>query len=55
MPATIVSAILIVALIGSHNPEFSIASIVYVPLALAVIGVLIAAWTIRNVERADVG
>lgn len=55
VPATIVSAILIVALIGSHNPEFSIASIVYVPLALAVIGVLIAAWTIRNVERADVG
>lgn len=55
VPATIVSAIVIVALISSHNPEFSIASIVYVPLALAVVGVLIAAWTIRNVETADVG
>ncbi|GAA0136788.1 ABC transporter permease [Paenibacillus sp. YSY-4.3] len=55
VPATIVSAIFIVALIGSHNPGFSIASIVYVPLALAVVGVAIAGWTIRNVERTDVG
>ncbi|MFD3260594.1 ABC transporter permease [Paenibacillus lentus] len=54
VPATILSSILIVALISSHNPAFSIASIVYVPLALAVVGVLIAGWTIRNVEKADV-
>lgn len=54
IPATIVSSLLIVAVISSHNPAFSIASIVYVPLALAVVGVAIASWAIRNIEKADV-
>ncbi|AZK46444.1 ABC transporter permease [Paenibacillus lentus] len=54
IPATIVSSILIVALISSHNPAFSIASIIYVPLALSVVGVAIASWAIRNVETTDV-
>ncbi|WP_234405037.1 ABC transporter permease [Paenibacillus bouchesdurhonensis] len=54
IPATIVSSILIVALISSHNPAFSIASIVYVPLALAIVGAAIASWAIRNIEKADV-
>ena len=51
--ATILSSILIVALISSHNPEFSVASIVYIPLALALIGILIVFWAIRDIEHKE--
>ncbi|MBM7713504.1 ABC transporter permease [Siminovitchia sp. FSL H7-0308] len=53
VPATIISSILIVSLISSHNPVFSTASIVYIPLFLAVIGIVIAFWSIRNIEKVD--
>ncbi|WP_339162503.1 ABC transporter permease [Siminovitchia sp. FSL W7-1587] len=53
VPTTIISSILIVSLISSHNPVFSTASIVYIPLFLAVIGIVIAFWSIRNIEKVD--
>lgn len=52
--AAIVSSVVIVMLISAHNPVFSVASIVYFPLALAAVGVLFAAWSIRNIENVDV-
>lgn len=52
--ATIISSILIVSLISSHHPVFSVASIVYIPLFLAFIGILIAVWTIRDIEKKDI-
>ncbi|MGF7014512.1 ABC-type transport system involved in multi-copper enzyme maturation permease subunit [Ornithinibacillus bavariensis] len=54
VPATIISSIVIVALISSHNPVFSIASIVYIPLTLAIIGILIAFLSIRRIEKIDI-
>ncbi|QKG84279.1 ABC transporter permease subunit [Kroppenstedtia pulmonis] len=54
VPATILSSILIIALTSAHNPLFSLASIIYIPVSLAVIGVIIAFWSIRNIEKADV-
>ena len=53
IPATIISSIFIVSLISSHNPVFSTASIVYIPLSLAMIGIFIAFWSIRNIEKVD--
>ncbi|WP_019638216.1 ABC transporter permease [Paenibacillus fonticola] len=53
MPATILSSLLIVAFTSAHNPSFSLASIVYIPLALAIVGVMIASWAIRNVDKVD--
>ncbi|MBA4538140.1 ABC transporter permease [Bacillus aquiflavi] len=52
--ATITSSIIVVALISSHNPAFSVASIVYVPLSLSVIGFMIVYRTIKNIEKADI-
>ncbi len=52
--ATIVSSILMIAIISSNTNGFSLGSIIFVPLALAVIGGLIAYFTIRNIDRVDV-
>lgn len=54
VPATIISSIVIVLLISSHNPVFSIASIVYIPLLLAIIGIIIAFLSIRRIEEIDI-
>ncbi|MBU5267562.1 ABC transporter permease [Virgibacillus proomii] len=54
VPATIISSIVIVFLISSHNPVFSVASIVYIPLLLAVIGILIAFLSIRRIDKIDI-
>ncbi|TDQ34625.1 ABC transporter permease [Aureibacillus halotolerans] len=54
VPVTIVSSLVIVSLISSHNPTFSLASIVYIPIAFAVIGIAISLLSIRNVNRMDV-
>ncbi|USG65630.1 ABC transporter permease [Brevibacillus ruminantium] len=54
VPATIVSAVLIVTLTTQNSPGFSLASIVYIPLALAVVGIFISYWSIRQVEEADI-
>lgn len=54
VPATIVSSLLIIVITGQHNPAFSLANIIYIPATLAVFGILIAYWTVRNVNKVDV-
>lgn len=54
VPATIVSSILIVSIVCSNNGGFSLASIIAIPISLAVIGVLIAYSSIKNIEHVDV-
>jgi len=54
VPATILSSLLIVMLTSSSNPVFSLATIIYIPLALAVIGVAVAWSTVRHIENRDV-
>lgn len=53
VPTTIVSSILIVALLNSSNNGETLGSNVSVSIAFGVIGVLVALLAIRNVERAD--
>ncbi|NGP60380.1 ABC transporter permease [Paenibacillus thiaminolyticus] len=52
--ATIVSSLLMIAIVSSNTNGFSLGSIIFIPLALAVIGGLIAYFTIRNIEHVDV-
>lgn len=54
VPATIISSIIIVLLTSSHNPSISVASIIYIPLFLAGIGLIIAYGTIRKLDHEDV-
>jgi len=51
---TIVSSILIVAAVNSSNGGESLGANIAVPIALGLIGFLVAFWSIRNVEHADV-
>ncbi|GIN87112.1 ABC transporter permease [Heyndrickxia sporothermodurans] len=54
VPATIISSLLIVMVTcQSAGPNFSLANIIYIPLALAVIALGIVAFAIRNIERID--
>lgn len=52
--ATIISSIIVVTLVSSHNPMFSLATIIYIPLSLAILGVLMAFWSIRRIEEEDI-
>jgi ABC-type transport system involved in multi-copper enzyme maturation permease subunit len=54
VPATIVSSLLIVGVINSNNNDFSLSSIIAIPLTLGVIGVCVAYFTFRNIERTDI-
>lgn len=53
--ATIVASVLVATLLSSNNNGFSLSSIIAIPLSFAVIGVVIAYWSIRNIEHTDVG
>jgi len=53
VPGTIVTAVLIVAVVSSSTDGFSLYSIIAIPLTLAAIGILIAYISIRNVDKAD--
>ncbi|MDP4095819.1 ABC transporter permease [Paenibacillus sp. P96] len=52
--ATIVSSIIIVAVISSNNMGFSLSSIIAIPLTLALLGVLVAYLSFRNIDHADI-
>lgn len=52
--ATIISSIIVVTLVSSHYPTFSLATIIYIPLSLAILGVLMAFWAIRRIEEEDI-
>lgn len=54
VPATIVSAIIIVSIVCSNNGDFSLSSIIAIPITLALIGVFIAYMSIRNIEHVDI-
>jgi ABC-type transport system involved in multi-copper enzyme maturation permease subunit len=53
-PATIISSLLIVMVMcSSSGSAFSLASIIYIPLGLAIIAVGIVAGAIRKIDRID--
>ncbi|GAB6450365.1 ABC transporter permease [Bacillus paranthracis] len=53
VPTTIVSSLIVVAIAMNSNPEFSTATFLPLQLALAAIGVVIAYYGIKNIERED--
>ena len=53
VPTTILSSFLVVAVACSYNPEFSTATFLPLQLGLAAIGVMIAYYGIRNIEKED--
>ena len=50
---TIISSILIVVLVSSNNGGFSLNDIIVIPLSLAVIGISVAFFAVRNIEKVD--
>lgn len=50
---TIISSILIVLIVSSNSGNFSLNDIIVIPISLAVIGVSIAYFAIRNIEKTD--
>ena len=53
-PATIVSSIFLSTLTNSTSDNFTLFSIIAIPISLALIGVLIAFLSVRNIEIQDV-
>ncbi|MGG1419509.1 hypothetical protein ABE220_11710 [Bacillus subtilis] len=53
VPATIISSVVIVMLISSTSPGFSISSVVYIPLSLAAFGLFFSYMAIRNADKQD--
>lgn len=53
VPVTILSSILIVAFLGFNTESFSLASIIIIPIILAIIGFMVALMAIRKVETED--
>ncbi|OAB39325.1 hypothetical protein PMSD_05230 [Paenibacillus macquariensis subsp. defensor] len=54
VPTTILSTLLIISLVNSNSGNFSVSNIIAIPLTLAVIGVGIAYFTFRNIDRVDI-
>ncbi len=54
VPATIISAIILVSLTNSSNQGVTAFSYIAIPISLFIIGCLIAYFTIRNIEKVDV-
>ena len=55
VPTTIISAIIIVSIVCGNNGGVSLCSFIAIPISLAVVGVVIAYLSIRNIEHKDVG
>ncbi|MEK4376516.1 MULTISPECIES: ABC transporter permease [unclassified Bacillus (in: firmicutes)] len=53
VPAAIISSVILTILISQQSPELSLATIIYIPLSLGAIGILIAIWSVRNIDRED--
>lgn len=53
--ATIVSGVIMVSFISSGSGNFSLGSILAIPIGLALLGVFVAYMTIRNIEHVDIG
>lgn len=54
VPATIVTSCILTTLIGQQSDEFPLASIIYIPISLALVGIAIAFWSIRKIDQEDV-
>ncbi|MGW8460708.1 ABC transporter permease [Bacillus atrophaeus] len=54
VPATIISSVIIVMAMSSTTSEFSLSSIVYIPLSLAVVGLVFSYLAVRKVDKTDV-
>ncbi|PDZ67630.1 hypothetical protein CON30_13125 [Bacillus cereus] len=54
VPTTIVSALIVVSIAINNNPMFSTATFLPLQLALAAIGVVIAYYGIKNIEKEDI-
>lgn len=54
VPATIVTSILLVSIIGSNFEGFSLFNVIAIPVTLAAIGLIIAYMSIRNIESVDI-
>jgi ABC-type transport system involved in multi-copper enzyme maturation permease subunit len=50
---TVVSSIIIVSLVNSNNGGFSLSTYILVPISLALIGVVVAYISFRNVDKVD--
>jgi ABC-type transport system involved in multi-copper enzyme maturation permease subunit len=50
---TVVSSIIIVSLVNSNNGGFSLSTYIVVPISLAIIGVVIAYMSFRNIDKVD--
>lgn len=53
VPATIVSSVILISIIGSGSNGFTLSSIIYIPITLSIIGCIIAYSTFRNIENID--
>ncbi|WP_242305686.1 ABC transporter permease [Bacillus cereus group sp. BfR-BA-01451] len=54
VPTTIVSSLIVVSIAMNSNPEFSTATFLPLQLALAAIGVALAYYGIKNIEKEDI-
>ena len=54
VPTTIVSSLIVVMIACQSQPEFSLATYLQLQLALAVIGIMIAYYGIRNIDNKDI-
>ncbi|PFL36199.1 ABC transporter permease [Bacillus cereus] len=54
VPTTIVSSLIVVSIAMNSNPEFPTATLLPLQLALAAIGVVIAYYGIKNIEKEDI-
>ncbi|MCC2339251.1 ABC transporter permease [Bacillus tropicus] len=54
VPTIIVSSLIVVSIAMNSNPEFSTATFLPLQLALAAIGVVIAYYGIKNIEKEDI-
>lgn len=54
VPATILSSVILLAILCSSNGGFSLISIIYIPIALTLIGFSIAYLSFKDIEKQDV-
>ncbi|PEB73779.1 hypothetical protein COM89_19685 [Bacillus thuringiensis] len=54
VPTTIVSSLIVVSIAMNTNPEFPTATLLPLQIALAAIGVVIAYYGIKNIEKEDI-
>lgn len=52
--ATIISSVLIASLLYSNSNGFSLSSIAAIPITFGIMGVIVAYFTIRNIEHKDI-